>query len=110
MPQTSLLFIGVKGTVLALDRATGKNVWESRLRGSDFVNIVLEGGALYAATQGELFSLDPATGQIRWHNRLNGFGRGLISIAGERQSVALREKRRRDDEASAIAAADSVVG
>src|SRR5262249_29327204 len=34
-------------------------------KGSDFVSVVLEGGAVYAGTQGELFCF-PATGRIHW--------------------------------------------
>ena len=59
MPQSSHIHIGIKGCVLALDRATGQTVWSTRLKGSDFVNLVLEDGALYAANKGEMFCLDP---------------------------------------------------
>ena len=60
--------IGIKGTVVALDRATGQEVWRSNLRGSDFVNVVLQDADLYATAGGELFCLDPTTGRIKWHN------------------------------------------
>lgn len=106
MASTGLLFIGVKGTAMALDRATGQTVWTAPLKGSDFVNVAMEGGDLYATTKGEIYCLDPATGQARWHNALPGYGRGLISIAsaGGGQSVLFREKQRRDEEAAAAAA------
>jgi outer membrane protein assembly factor BamB len=106
MPQTPLLYIGVSGTVLAVDRATGQEIWRTRLKATDFVNVVVEDGAVYASARGELFCLDPATGQIRWKNPLTGLGWGLVSIAAAAgsQSVLLREKKRRDEAAAAAAA------
>lgn len=103
------LFVGIKGAVLAVDRATGDVVWTSSLKGGDFVNVVLDGGQLFAATKGELFCLDPATGKIRWHNRLAGMGTGLITFASAADGnlVVMSEKRRRDQ---AAAAASTVAG
>jgi outer membrane protein assembly factor BamB len=51
-------------SVLAIDRATGAKVWESPLKGGDFVNVELDEGQLYAATKGELHCLGPATGAV----------------------------------------------
>lgn len=104
MAQSSLLFIGVKGTVLAIDRATGQEVWRCTLKGGDFVNIVLEDGDLYASTHGELFCLDVSTGAIRWHNPLKGLGWGLITIAGNQQTVVLRAKKQQEEAAAAAGA------
>ena len=50
MAQTTKVFIGIKGTVLALDRATGQGMWRSKLKGAEFVNVVLQDGDLFAAT------------------------------------------------------------
>jgi hypothetical protein len=106
MAKSSLLFIGIKGTVLALDRATGRQVWITKLKGGDFVNVAMEDGDLYATNKGEIFCLDPATGQIRWRNPLKGFGWGLISIAsaGSGQAVLIRAKQAEDEAAAAGAA------
>jgi outer membrane protein assembly factor BamB len=103
MAQTNLVFIGVKGTVVALDRATGGDVWRSELKGKDFVNVVLQDGDLYATTKGELFRLDPVNGKILWQNPLKGLGWGLITIAssGSQQAVIMREKGQRDEAAAA---------
>ncbi len=102
----SNLFIGINGKVLAIDRATGREIWRTPLKGGDFVNVIFDDGVLYAATHGELFCLDPATGQVRWHNELKGLGWGLITIAPaeSQQSVVLRKKKQ-DEEAAAAAAA-----
>ena len=107
MAKISMVFIGIRGTVLALDRATGQEVWRSKLKGSAFVNVVLDGSDLYATTQGEVFGLDPASGAIRWNNKLPGFGHGLITVAtpANQQVIAIREKQRQDEAAAAAATA-----
>ncbi len=102
MSTSDLLFIGIKGSVIALDRATGAQIWTTHLKSSDFVNVVFDAGRIYATTSGEVFCLEPLTGNAVWHNPLKGFGWGLATIAGEddlRTSLrtVLAEKRRRDE-------------
>jgi hypothetical protein len=101
----NLLFIGIAGNVVALDRTTGTEVWRSELKGNDFVNLALQDDDLYATAKGELFCLDPSTGDIRWQNPLKGLGWGFITIAasGSQQAIVMRDKKRRDDEAAASA-------
>jgi len=103
MANTKPLYIGIKGTVVALDRSTGHELWRRPLKGGDLVNVVLDGDELYAATKGELFRLDPRSGAVIWNNTMPGFGWGMMTIgsAGLQQAVALAEKKRRDDEAAA---------
>ncbi len=110
MRTAHLAFIGIKGSVVALNRATGQQVWATHLKGSDFVNVVVQDGAILASTHGEIFCLDPLTGILMWHNPLKGFGTGLATIATEHNpgglnAPVLAEKRRRDEEAAASAAA-----
>jgi outer membrane protein assembly factor BamB len=76
-----IVFVGIKGTVLALHRHSGDELWRTELKGSDFVNLVLDGPDLFATSRGEIYCLDPATGQIRWNNPLRGLGCNLVSIA-----------------------------
>jgi outer membrane protein assembly factor BamB len=93
----NLLYIGIKGVALALDRATGQEVWRTELKGSDFVNVALVDGDLYATARGELFCLDALSGNVRWKNPLTGLGLGLITIAASGgQSVVLQEKKRHE--------------
>jgi outer membrane protein assembly factor BamB len=103
----SLVYIGIAGHVIALDRSTGEEVWRSYLKGSDFVNVAVVDGSIYATSKGELFCLDPANGRVRWQNQLKGLGRGLVTIAGSdgQQTILMREKQRRDEEAAAASAA-----
>jgi outer membrane protein assembly factor BamB len=105
MSQTNLIFIGISGTVVALDGGTGQEVWKKKLKGGDFVSVVLHEGSLYATAHGELFCLDPATGSLRWQNPLKGLGLGLITFAasGSQQTIAMSEKQRRDQAAAAAA-------
>ena len=104
MKTSDLVFIGIKGSVVALNRATGERVWATHLKGSDFVNVVLQEGAILASCYGEIFCLDPFTGEARWHNPLKGFGTGLATIATDTATV-LAAKRRRDEEAAVAAGA-----
>lgn len=108
MNVARLVFIGIKGSVVALNRATGQQVWVTHLKGSDFVHVVLQDGALLASCRGEIFCLDPLTGVGMWHNPLKGFGMGLATIAtqsnpGEANVPVLAEKRHRD-QAAAVSA------
>ena len=109
MKLSGLIFVGIKGSVVALNRATGQQVWATHLKGLDFVNVVLQEGAVLASCQGEIFSLDPLTGIGMWHNPLKGFGTGLATIATAQTAQGgtapvLAEKRRRDEEAAASGA------
>jgi outer membrane protein assembly factor BamB len=106
-----MIFIGIKGTVVALDRSTGTEVWRSEL-GGEFVNVVLQDGVLYATTKGEIFCLDPTTGNVRWQNALKGLGRGLITIAssGGLQTVIMREKQQRDEAAATAGGSTAAMG
>ena len=72
--NTRTIFIGIKGTVLALDRATGEELWRTPLKGGDIVNLVLDGGNLLASARGEVDCLDPNTSDIRWNNPLRRLG------------------------------------
>ena len=106
MKTSELVFIGIKGSVVALNRATGEQVWATHLKGSDFVNIVVQNETVFASCYGEIYRLDPLTGTGLWHNPLKGFGTGLATIAteaglGSSNAPVLTEKRRRDEQAAA---------
>jgi len=110
MPSSKSIYLGVKGSVVAVNSATGEQLWATPLKGTDFVNVVLDGDQLFAATRGEIFCLEPKSGRICWHNPLKGYGLGLIASAGEGlpqtffASLA-EEKRRRDQQAAAASSA-----
>jgi outer membrane protein assembly factor BamB len=110
MKTSDLIFIGIKGSVLALYRDTGQQAWATRLKGMDFVNILLEEGKVLATCCGEIFCLDALSGRALWHNPLKGYGRGLATMAtsdnpGRSNASAASEKHRRDAETAAAGAA-----
>src|SRR6266478_1169377 len=102
MKTSELVFIGIKGSVVALNRANGEQVWATRLKGTDFVNVVVEDESVLATTNGEIYSLNPVMGDVLWHNQLKGYGTGLATIAtseniGSGSITAMAEKRRNEE-------------
>ncbi len=109
MKTSELVFVGIGRSVVALNQANGEQVWTARLKGYDFVNVVLDSDRLLATSSGEIYCLDPFTGNVLWHNPLKGHGTGLATIATEQNpaggnAAAMAEKRCRDEAASASAA------
>jgi len=76
----SWIYIGIGGHVVAVDRATGTEIWRARLRTGAVVNLAGDDRSLYASAQGELFCLDPMTGTVLWKNPLRKLGIGLVSL------------------------------
>jgi outer membrane protein assembly factor BamB len=111
MAKAKLIYLGIKGSVIALDAATGQQAWVQKLKGSDFVNVGLVGDVVLATTHGEIFGIDAQSGAIRWHDPLKGYGWGLVTMAGAdldaNPLVALAEKRRRDEQAASSGDASS---
>jgi len=104
--KARFIYLGIRGSVLALNPVTGMPVWERKLKGAEFVNVILDGNNLLAATRGEVFCLDPESGTIRWHNPLKGYGWGLVSITTANapgNPLLAAEKQRQDEEAAAAA-------
>lgn len=88
--QAGHVYVGVKTSVLALDRKTGEIVWAVKLPvkyGASSVtglaNVWCDTDALFATCAGEIFCLDPKSGTIVWHNLLKKMGTGFVSIATE---------------------------
>jgi len=113
MNTSELIFIGIKGSVIALNRSTGNQVWATRLQSNEFVNVVLEVNNLFATTHGEIYCLNALTGKIHWHNPLKGYGWGLATIAistGTGNAPALiAEKNRRNQQAASSGSAVAVI-
>jgi outer membrane protein assembly factor BamB len=96
-----LIYLGVRGYVIALERHTGQEVWRTTLKGYDFVNLVIDGNDLLATARGEIFCLDRATGQVKWNNPLRGMGYGIICIASPNSQVALAAESHHRTQAAA---------
>lgn len=87
MSDSEAVYLGIKGSVIALDKSSGKRLWATRLKGNDFVTLLVEGSRVFAGARGEVFCLDAATGKQLWHDSLKGFGWGLLSIAAQNESA-----------------------
>jgi len=106
MRISDLVFVGIAGSVFALNQVTGEKVWATRLKRTGFVNVMMQNDLIFASCLGEVFCLDALTGNGRWHNPLKGFGRGLVTMATEGNptatvQVALAEQHQRDEQAAA---------
>jgi outer membrane protein assembly factor BamB len=77
-----LVYVGLAGSVVALDRTTGAERWRTRLKRNQAVILASDGERLYATTMGAAFCLDPATGTLLWENPLKGLGYGIASVLG----------------------------
>ena len=103
MAKPDLVFAGIRGSVVALDKISGSRLWEAKLGGGAFVTLLVEGSQIFAGTQGEIFCLDSATGKILWHDGLKGYGLGLMRIAtpnGSTNSAAIAAEQDRQSESS----------
>ncbi|HXS95896.1 MAG TPA: PQQ-binding-like beta-propeller repeat protein [Candidatus Limnocylindrales bacterium] len=103
--KPDVIFAGGGGSVAALDRGTGQEVWRTNLKGSSFVNVVVDGDRLYATASGEIFALDAATGSVLWHNPLRGMGFGPIAIGapdGQQGLINCAVEQQRETESAAV--------
>jgi outer membrane protein assembly factor BamB len=105
MAQRDAIFVGIRGTVLALDPGTGTELWRATLKPGYFVNVGFDGQRVIATTRGEVFALDPATGHVLWNNRLEGLGISFVTIAGSSQVPAMAQSQQNSDNAAGAAAA-----
>jgi outer membrane protein assembly factor BamB len=108
-PRT-ILYVGIKDSVVALDAATGAELWRQVLKAADFVSVFFDGVNVYATNRGEIWAFDPQSGTPRWHNEMKGLGRGLMSLAStavpmSATSPADVEHQQREAAAAAAAAA-----
>jgi outer membrane protein assembly factor BamB len=112
MNTLDLVYVGIRGSVVALDRNSGRRIWEAHLKGSSFVTVLVDGNCVFAGTQGEIFCLDAGSGRILWQDGLKGYGLGLVSIAtqnGCSNPAAAAAEISRQQQASSAAASTAVV-
>ena len=86
--KRSLLFIGIKSFVVALDRASGTEVWRTQLpakyrNSAMLLSVLYDGEGLFASFAGEVFALNPKTGELLWHEPFKGLGTGFVTMASE---------------------------
>lgn len=85
--RLDLIFVGLKGTAVALERSSGTEVWRTqlsaRLKGQA-VHLHRDKEFLFASTGGEVFCLQPESGAVLWKNPLKGLGLNLASMVTDR--------------------------
>ena len=93
------VYIGIKGSVVAYDKYTGKELWRTNLKGSNFVSICVDNDVIIAHTRGLLFGLNKSNGEKIWENKMPGLGYGLASIStmgpGGLEEIVQRVMRQR---------------
>lgn len=113
MNLSDLVFSGFNRRVAALDRRSGKIVWQWRAsKGSSYVSLLLDSGILIVSVDGYMYGLNPLTGSQLWYNPMDGFGTGvtsLVSVNGIGSSpvvaAAARIKAQSDSSSSASVSA-----
>src|SRR5438552_12272765 len=114
MTIDQLIFVGVRGYALALDRDSGEIVWFNSEMKSGYVTLLLDGDRLIVSTNGYIYCLDPLTGQILWNNPLRGYGAGapthLTSSRGQSSQTQIEQAAAADAAAAAAAAASTHAG
>jgi outer membrane protein assembly factor BamB len=107
MTLDQLIFVGLNGYALALDRDTGEVVWSNGEMKSGYVTLLLDFDRLIVSTSGYIYCLDPLTGKILWNNPLKGYGMAaptsLISVRGQSSQTVI-------EQADAAAAAAATAG
>jgi outer membrane protein assembly factor BamB len=95
MTVDQLVFVGLNGYALALDRETGEIVWYNDQMKSGYVTLLLDGDRLIVSTNGYIYCLDPLTGHILWNNPLRGYGMGaptsLVSARGQSSQTLIQQ-------------------
>ena len=108
MTTRELAFLGINGSVIAIEKATGRRLWGTKLKGTDYVSVLVDGDYVLAGTYGEIFCLETTTGKILWHDPLKGYGWGLMGIAtlngSADPSLAQAHKAKEEQDSGASAA------
>jgi outer membrane protein assembly factor BamB len=84
MTIENLIFVGLNGWAVALDRDTGEIVWSNDKMRTGDVTLLLDGDRLIVSTNGYLYCLDPLTGRIFWEQPLRGYRTGIAALCSVR--------------------------
>src|SRR5258706_8590344 len=85
-PMDQMVFAGLNGRVMALNRDSGQIVWQWRSPKprSGFGSLMLDGDRLLVGLSGYLYCLEARTGRLMWENPFTGYGVGIFSFASVR--------------------------
>jgi outer membrane protein assembly factor BamB len=88
MKIDDLIFVGLNGYALALNRMTGEEVWRNNQLNSGFTTLLLDGDRLIVSTNGYLYCLNPLNGEMIWENALSGLGTGITDLTSTRGQIS----------------------
>ena len=110
MNLDQLVFVGMNGYVVALDRDSGEIIWSNNNLKSGHVTMILDGDRLIVSTNGYIFCLDPLTGATLWNNEMRGYGfdtASLISVRGASSQTVVMHAAQDDDASSSSSSTTS---
>jgi len=114
MTIDELIFIGLNGYALALNRDTGEIVWSNNNLESGPVTMLLDGDQLIVSTGGYIFCLDPLTGEVQWNNPLKGYGlaapTAIVSARGQSAQPLVSFHQASDDATTTVVATGVAAG
>ncbi len=95
MTHFTQIFVGGRGRVYALDKLSGRQIWEVLLKdgffktGNDLVSLLETSDRLYAFSYGTLYRLKKETGDIEWKAHIPHLKHhvGLIAVDGYSNSI-----------------------
>ncbi len=77
-----ILYAGTNKTVIAIDAATGAELWRRKLpKGGGLVNILIKGDMLYVSSDGYVYGLERYMGEIVWRNDMKGLWYSPVMLA-----------------------------
>jgi outer membrane protein assembly factor BamB len=99
------LFLGIKGQLVCLDKASGNKLWATKLKSTSGVtNLLFEDDKVFAYSGGHLFCVAAKDGKVLWENKLDGLGYGPCIIASENQNASLIADQLQAQQSSAATA------
>ena len=118
MNVDQLVFVGLRGYIVALDRDSGETAWSwtaPRMTATGFTSLILDGEHLVAGVNGYIYCLNARTGRQLWENPLRGYGNGVTCLTSMRAQafpalMAGGAAQHAADEAAATAAHTSHAG
>lgn len=104
-----LIFVGLNGYAVALDRDSGEIVWSNNDLKSGFTTLMLDGNRLIVSTGGHIFALDPLTGEQLWYQPMSGYGSStsaaLLSVRGTSSQTQQHQQAQQSAQQKAAASA-----
>lgn len=117
MEETDLLFVAAGRKVQALDRYSGRPVWQMRLPrmlGGGVSMLVPSGREVFVGRGGYVYCVDAQTGQVLWERGVESSGLILMatgdSPSGRMQQASAAMQQMRQQQAAAGAAAAAAAG